>query len=49
MSFQDNQRIVKNHVEASGGVTGHNVRTVMALSVAGAVLALGIVFIYYFS
>ncbi|HEY7244747.1 MAG TPA: hypothetical protein VH678_12810 [Xanthobacteraceae bacterium] len=42
------QRIVKSATEAREGVTGHNVRYVLAVSVAGIVIAFGALWLYFF-
>jgi hypothetical protein len=42
------QPVVKNTVEAREGVTGHNVRYVLVISLAGAVVAFGVLWFYFF-
>ncbi len=42
------RRTVKNAVEARSGVTGHNVRYVLAVSMTCAVLILGLLWFYFF-
>jgi hypothetical protein len=43
------QRIVKSTTEAREGVTGHNVRYVLIISVVGVILAFGAVWLYFFT
>jgi hypothetical protein len=45
----DQQRIVKKTNEARQAVTGNNVRYVLGFGLAGAVLALGILWIIFFA
>jgi hypothetical protein len=42
------QPLVKNTVGARGGVTGHNVRYVLAMSLAGVVIAFAVLWFYFF-
>jgi hypothetical protein len=42
------RRAVKDTVEARAGVTGHNVRYVLAVSVTGAALVFGLLWLYFF-
>jgi hypothetical protein len=42
------RRTVKDTVEARAGVTGHNVRYVLAISMTGAVLVFGLLWLYFF-
>ena len=45
----DQLRIVKNTTEAREGVTGHNVRYVLIISVVGAAVVLAGLWFYYFA
>ena len=49
MPETQNDRIVETPNEARAGVTGHNVRYVLAFGTAGAIALFAIVFLYYFS
>ena len=44
---QDTQ-VVKPTTEARQGGTGHNVRTVLVISLAAIVLLFGVIYLYYF-
>jgi hypothetical protein len=49
MSQHDSrQPLVKNTVGARAGVTGHNVRYVLAVSLAGVAVAFGVLWFYFF-
>ena len=48
MAVRNNDQIIETATEARAGATGHNVRTVLALSTAGVVVLFGLVFLYYF-
>lgn len=41
--------ITKSATEARQGVTGHNVRFMLAASLAGAIVLLSIVYLWFFS
>jgi len=43
------QRIVKSATEAREGVTGHNVRYVLLVSLVGVVIAFGVLWVYFFA
>jgi hypothetical protein len=43
------QRIVKSATDAREGVTGHNVRYVLIVSVVGVILAFGALWLYFFA
>jgi hypothetical protein len=45
----DRPRIVKNTTEAREGVTGHNVRYVLIISVVGAAVVLAGLWLHYFA
>jgi hypothetical protein len=47
-SRKTDQRIVKSAIEAREGVTGHNVRYVLLVSLAGIIVAFGALWFYYF-
>jgi hypothetical protein len=49
MSDEQRTTIVKPKVEARQGVTGHNVRYVLGLSLAGVVIAFAVIYLVYFS
>jgi hypothetical protein len=46
--IERDQRTVKSATEAREGVTGHNVRYVLIVSVVGVILAFGAVWLYFF-
>ncbi len=48
MSEQHGAQIVKNETEARQGVTGHNVRYVLAISLAGVVILFVIAYLSFF-
>jgi hypothetical protein len=48
MSQQGRERIVETTVQTRQGVTGHNVRYVLAFSTIGAVVALIIIYFLFF-
>ena len=45
----DQRRIVKGTTEAREGVTGHNVRYVLIISLVGIVILFGGLWLYYFA
>jgi hypothetical protein len=47
--IERDQRIVKSTTEAREGVTGHNVRYVLIVSVVGVILVFGAVWLYFFT
>ena len=47
--IERDQRIVKSATEAREGVTGHNVRYVLIVSLIGVVLAFGVLWLYFFA
>jgi hypothetical protein len=49
MSFETSQPTVRNAVEARQGVVGHNVRYVLAVSLAAVIVGFGIVLVWFFS
>jgi hypothetical protein len=49
MSQQETHHPVVTAVEAREGVTGHNVRYVLVMSIAGVVIAFGAIWLYFFS
>jgi hypothetical protein len=42
-------RVVKSTTEAREGVTGHNVRYVLIVSLVGVLIAFGAVWLYFFA
>ena len=48
MSQQEAHRSIVSTVEAREGVTGHNVRYVLVISIAGVVIAFGALGLYFF-
>jgi hypothetical protein len=48
MSHQDTHHPVLTAVEAREGVTGHNVRYVLVVGIAGVVIAFGALWFYFF-
>jgi hypothetical protein len=48
MSQQGRERIIETTVQTRQGVTGHNVRYVLAFSTIGAVVALIIIYFLFF-
>ena len=48
MLGQNDERIVKTAVQARQGVTGHNVRYVLAYSIGGAIVAFLIIYFLFF-
>jgi hypothetical protein len=47
--IERDQRIVKSTTEAREGVTGHNVRYVLIVSLVGVVLVFGALWLYFFA
>ena len=47
--IERDQRIVKSATEAREGVTGHNVRYVLIVSLLGVVLVFVVVWLYFFA
>jgi hypothetical protein len=47
--LERDQRIVKSTTEARDGVTGHNVRYVLVVSVIGVVIVFGSLWLYFFA
>lgn len=45
----DETPIIKSTAEARQGTTGHNVRYMLGFSVIGAVMALAVVYLWFFS
>lgn len=45
----ENGRIVETGTEARAGVTGHNVRMVLAASTFGVIVLFAVVFFYFFA
>lgn len=48
MAVRENDRIVETATEARAGATGHNVRTVLGLSLVGVAVLFALVFLYFF-
>jgi hypothetical protein len=48
MSQQETHHTTVSAVEARGGVTGHNVRYVLVISIAGVVIAFGVLWFFFF-
>jgi len=48
MAVRQNDQIIESTEEARAGTTGHNVRTVLTLSLFGVVVLFGLVFLYFF-
>ena len=47
--IERDERIVKSTTEAREGVTSHNVRYVLIVSVVGVILAFGALLLYFFA
>lgn len=48
MAERQNDRIIESTDEARAGTTGHNVRTVLTLSLVGVVALFALVYVYFF-
>ncbi len=48
MSERRDERIVETETEARAGVTGHNVRYVLALGLGGVIVAFTIIYFVFF-
>ncbi len=48
MPQRHGDQVIETTTEARQGVTGHNVRTVLAFGTGGAILAVGVVYALFF-